>query len=117
MILTVNGFINRIRRYLNDIDVAEFTDDDILFALNETLDKVAEVARNYGIGPADIVENVTFTDTLDFENTYLYYNYIKSATMWRLLERIYDQDVALQLKDMDYFWKYQLFKIGKKADS
>ena len=113
MVLTVRDFIDHIRRYLNDIDKAEFTDDDILFALNEALDKVAEVAENYGL---TAIRGVAIDDTLDFKNSYLYYNYIKAATMWRLLERIYDQDVALQLKDMDYFWRYQLFKIGKKAD-
>jgi len=117
MVLTAADFINRIRRYLNDIDVAEFTDDDILFALNETLDKLAEVAKNYGIAATDLVQNVSPTDSLDFESSYLFYNYVKAATMWRLLERIYDQDVALQLKDMDYFWRYQLFKIAKYADN
>lgn len=117
MVLTVSEFIEKIRRYLNDIDVAEFTDEDILFALNETLDKLAEVAKNYGIPSADLVQNVSTSDSLNFEESYLFYNYVKAATMWRLLERIYDQDVALQLKDMDYFWRYQLFKIASKADN
>jgi hypothetical protein len=113
--MLVSELINNIRMQLNDIDVAEFTDDLILLAINDALDYINEIARNYGIGEDEIVENVSPSDNIPF-NTYIYKNYFNSLVKYKLLEGIYDQDVALALKDMDYYHRHQLFKIAKYAD-